>query len=143
MRWIDVGLVILGAAIIVVPYAIIYRRIYGLHQTPYMVMSRGLGFTFHHPIWRAYTLFIEPREWFLQGVGMMQRCPWLVLGFAGVLIAWRDRALALLAFCLVDLLRHVSRLYRPAAERALALQQRALLQMGDAGLRPARGRPAA
>ena len=101
MRLVDVGLVILGAAIVVLPYAVVYRRIYGLHASPYMIMSRQLGFTIHRPIWRAYTLFIEPREWFLQGDGLLQRCPWLILGLGGVLLAWRDRALALLAFCLM------------------------------------------
>ncbi len=101
MRARDVALAILGALIVVLPYAVLYRRIYGLHQTPYMVMSRQMGFTYHHPIWRAFTLFIEPRAWFLQGVGLLQRCPWLILGFGGVLLAWRNRALALLAVCLV------------------------------------------
>jgi hypothetical protein len=101
LQWPDVVLVIAGGLVVVLPYAALHIHIYGWHASPYMVMSRQLGFTVHHPIWRAYTLFIEPREWFLLGNGLLQRFPWLVIGLAGILLAWRDRALALLAFCLV------------------------------------------
>jgi hypothetical protein len=67
-----------------------------------MVMSRQIGFTVHNPIWRAYVLLIEPRQWFFEGQGLMRRMPWLLFGFSGAVWALRrGGAASLLAACLL------------------------------------------
>jgi hypothetical protein len=90
-----------GAAVPVLLYGALYLEIYGLHPTAYMLNSQNIGFTIHNPIWRAYVLLIEPRQWFFAGQGLLNRIPWLIFGFAGALWAWRRAgALALLSACL-------------------------------------------
>jgi len=91
-----------GAALPALPYAVLHLRIYGLHPSPYMTISGRIGLTLHNAVWRAYVLLIEPRQWFFDGRGLVQRMPWLLLGFAGALSAWRrGGAVALLSACLV------------------------------------------
>jgi hypothetical protein len=91
-----------GVLLAVVPYAALHLGIYGLHATQYMLNSRAIGFTLHNPVFRAYVLLIEPKQWFFVGYGLMQRMPWLLFGFAGALVAWRrGTAAALLSVCLI------------------------------------------
>jgi hypothetical protein len=90
-----------GAALPLLPYAALYLRIYGPHPSPYMTVSGEIGFTLHNLVWRAYVLLIEPRQWFFDGHGLVERMPWLLLGFAGALAAWRRGGpVALLSLCL-------------------------------------------
>ena len=97
----DLGLIIAGLALPVLPYAALYLAIYGLHPTAYMINSGNIELTVHNPIWRACVLLIEPRQWFFAGSGILSRIPWLLLGFAGALWAWRKGGvLALLSVCL-------------------------------------------
>jgi hypothetical protein len=101
LSWRDAGLAILGALVLILPYAALHLRIYGPHATAYMADSRNVGFTLHNLAWRAYVLLIEPRQWFFAGQGIIERIPWLLLGFAGSLYALRGRGLdALLSACL-------------------------------------------
>ena len=102
LGWRDVALVAAGVILMVVPYAALYLAIYGPHASPYMLNSRAVGFTVHNPVWRAYVLLIEPRRWFFAGEGLLERAPWLILGFAGALYAWRRGGpAALLSTCLI------------------------------------------
>jgi hypothetical protein len=102
LRWRDVAALIAGIGVLLLPYATLYLAIYGPHPTQYILNSRAVGFTVHNPIWRAYVLLIEPRQWFFAGQGLMARMPWLIFGFAGALwAAWRGGAAALLSVCLI------------------------------------------
>ncbi len=102
MKWRDIALVVAGLALPILPYAALYLVIYGLHPTAYMINSGSIGLTLHNPVWRAYVLLIEPRQWFFAGEGVLERIPWLLFGFAGALWAWRrGAALALLSVCLI------------------------------------------
>lgn len=76
-----------GVAILAVPFAALYLRIYGPHPTEYMVMSRQIGFTFYDLGWKAYVILIEPRAWFLDGEGLLRREPWIALSIAGLVPA--------------------------------------------------------
>jgi hypothetical protein len=81
----------LGAAVAVVPYAVLYLRIYGFHLTPYVLHERTLGFVFSRLGWKTYLLLIEPRPWYTVGESLLTRFPWLVLSFAEfVLLAVRS-----------------------------------------------------
>lgn len=90
-----------GILLLILPYAALHLRIYGPNATTYMINSRYLGFTLHNPLFRAYILLIEPRQWYFAGQGLMRHMPWLLFGFAGMAVAWRrGSALALLSVCL-------------------------------------------
>ncbi len=79
-RWADPPLLLLGAALPLVPYGLLYLRIYGPHPTAYMLNSRGMGFRFD------VLLLIAPRPWFPSGSGLLMRLPWMAAGFAGMLL---------------------------------------------------------
>lgn len=101
LRWRDIVAVAVAVAFVIVPFAVLYLNIYGPRPTPYMITSSTIGFTVHNPLWRAYVLLIEPRQWFFAGHGMLANLPWLVFGFAGAVCAWRyGLPAALLAVCL-------------------------------------------
>jgi hypothetical protein len=87
VRLSDVATVVLGGLLVVVPYGLLYLRIYGWHATAYMVHSRTLGFAFSQLPWKTYVLLIEPHPWFPYGVSLLARCPWLVLALAGIVPA--------------------------------------------------------
>jgi hypothetical protein len=102
LRALHVGAVVLGGLTPLIPYAALYLAIYGPVATPYMVHSKDIGFTLHNLVWRAFVLLLEPRQWFFAGEGLLARIPWLILGFAGALVAWRRMGpTALLAACLI------------------------------------------
>jgi len=77
----------LGGALVMLPYAALYLRIYGLHQTEYVRISRQLGFVPGDFVFKAFVLLIEPRAWFGMGEGVLERAPWIVLGLAGIVSA--------------------------------------------------------
>jgi hypothetical protein len=91
-----------GVLMAALPYAALHLKIYGPNATQYMINSQIMGFTLHNPLFRAYVLLIEPRQWFFAGYGLLQHLPWLLLGFAGALVAWRQGSAALLlSVCLI------------------------------------------
>lgn len=102
-----IGLVAAGGGVLLLPYAALYLAIYGPHPTPYTLHSQEIGFTAQNPVWRAYVLLIEPRQWFFAGRGLFARMPWLILGVAGAIAAWlrpgpaRLLSLCLTAYCLL------------------------------------------
>ncbi len=94
----DIALLAAGALLAAAPYAALHWRIYGLAPSPYMTMSTGLGFTPYDLAWKAYTLLADPRDWFLDGRGLLWRAPWAGLALAGLAVAWaHGRAAGLLA----------------------------------------------
>ena len=82
----DPLLLLLGAALPLVPYGLLYLRIYGPHPTPYMLNSRGIGFRFAELPMKTVLLLIAPRPWFPSGSGLLMRLPWMAAGFAGMLL---------------------------------------------------------
>lgn len=100
-RWADLARCAAGAAAVAVPYAALHLAIYGPVPSEYMVAMRPIGFTFVDLGWRAYVLLIDPTEWFQDGAGLVHHYRWLLLGFAGLLLAPRwGRAAQLLAVTL-------------------------------------------
>ena len=85
-RWADPPPLLLGAALPLVPYGLLYLRIYGAHPTPYMLNSRGMGFRFGELPMKTVLLLISPRPWFPSGSGLLMRLPWMAAGFAGMLL---------------------------------------------------------
>ncbi len=83
----DIALVLAGGALVALPYAALHLAIYGPHATPYMVMSRRYGFAFADLGFKAFVLLQDPTGWFGGGAGLLQRAPWIALGFAGALPA--------------------------------------------------------
>lgn len=92
----------------------LHVMIYGPAASPYMVGASALGFTTANLPWRAFVLLIEPRLWFSDGTGLLQRLPWLVLTLVGLGVVWRFGAAlfsvavaavicVLLYICFVDL----------------------------------------
>lgn len=68
--------------------ATLFVAIYGFGPSPYMLYSAQYGFNFSWLGWKAYVLLVEPRAWFGEGVGLLDAAPWLLLGGAGILVAW-------------------------------------------------------
>lgn len=94
-RW---GLLVAGAAAVLVPIAALHLAIYGPAQSPYMRSSAEIGFTLHDLGWKAYVLLVDPYPWFADGEGLLQHAHWIALGLAGLLPALlrgaKDRLLA-------------------------------------------------
>ena len=76
----------LGAAILLVPYGLLYLRIYGPHPSQYMLNSRVVGFRFAELPLKTVWLLISPRPWFPSGSGLLERLPWIAAGLAGMLL---------------------------------------------------------
>ena len=83
----DAALTILAGVLTGLPYAALYLAIYGAHPTEYMRQSAGIGVTLHDFGWKAYVILADPRAWFRDGEGLLQRLPWVFLGLAGLLPA--------------------------------------------------------
>ena len=77
-----------GAALPLVPYALLYLHIYGAHQTQYMAISRAIGFRFSDLGFKTVVLLIAPQPWFPSGAGLLERLPWMAFGFAGMALLW-------------------------------------------------------
>lgn len=77
---------LLGAVIVVAPYALLHLRIYGPHPSYYELAESGAGFTPSWIGWKLYEIIIASRPWYPGGVSMLQRFPWLLLSFAGLLL---------------------------------------------------------
>jgi hypothetical protein len=84
-----------------VPYLGLHLLIYGAHPSDYMRKAIGIGFTLHHFGWKAYVILVDPRAWVDGGAGLLRRCPWMVLGIAGLLPALLRPKTAMLAATLV------------------------------------------
>ena len=76
----------LGAAVLLVPYGLLYLRIYGMHPSQYTINSRYIGFRFGELPLKTVWLLISPRPWFPFGAGLLERLPWIAAGFAGMLL---------------------------------------------------------
>jgi hypothetical protein len=94
-----------GFSLPLLAYAVLYLRIYGPHESAYMMGAAQTGFTFHDFFWKADVLFINPYPWFWDGTGLLRHAPWLALGLAGLIPAafnWRRAAVpALLAATII------------------------------------------
>jgi hypothetical protein len=98
----DLALLAAGGLTVAVPYGLLHWRIYGLAASPYMAMSTGLGFTPYDLGWKAYTILADPRDWFLDGRGLLWQAPWAALALSGLAVAWaHGRAARLLAVLVV------------------------------------------
>ena len=81
-----------GAVVVAVPEALLWLRIYGPHESQYMLNSRSLGFAFDSIGWKTYLLLLTPRPWFPAGAGIVQRLPWVLPGLGGMLaLPWIAR----------------------------------------------------
>lgn len=88
-RWPDLARCAAGALLVAAPAVTLHLAIYSAAPSPYMIVSREVGFTLTDFAWRAYVLLIDPTEWFQDGHGLIRHYLWLPLGFAGLLLAWR------------------------------------------------------
>ena len=94
-----------GAAVAAVPEALLWLRIYGAHESQYMINSRSLGFAFASLGWKTYLLLLTPRPWFPFGAGLVQRLPWMLPGLAGMLaLPWIARGPARMMLGLLALM---------------------------------------
>jgi hypothetical protein len=77
---------IYGGLCVVVPYVLVYLRIYHFHTTDYFEQSAKIGFVFWNFLWKSYVVFIDPYPWFAEGRGILQRAPWLALAVPALLV---------------------------------------------------------
>jgi hypothetical protein len=97
----DVLVFLLAALVPLAAFAGLYLAIYGPRPSEYMVGQSELGFSFHDFGLKAYLILVDPRAWIGGGQGLIPRCPWLVLGIAGLLTAFRRPVSAMLAAALI------------------------------------------
>lgn len=98
----DIALIAAGGLLLAVPYGLLHWRIYGMQTPPYLAMSAGIGFTLQDLGWKAYVLLVDPRDWFLEGRGLLSLAPYAALAGAGLVVAWaHGRAAGLLAILIV------------------------------------------
>ncbi len=81
----SLGLVILAGVAVIAAYLLLHGAIYGTRPTTYMRMSAEYGVVPTWLAWKAYLILIEPLPWFPFGQGLLQLCPWIVLGTAGLI----------------------------------------------------------
>ena len=97
----DAGAFLTAALVPLAAYGALYLAIHGPHLSEYMRQSRAIGFTLHSLDLKAYLILVDPRAWIGGGEGLIRRCPWLILGLAGLLTALRRPVSAMLAAALV------------------------------------------
>jgi hypothetical protein len=92
----------MGAVLVpLMVYGALHLVIYGPGPSDYMRVAEGIGFTFHNFGLKAYLILVDPRAWIGGGEGLIRRCPWLILGLAGIITALRRQVPAVLALALV------------------------------------------
>jgi hypothetical protein len=101
LRWQDVGVFLAAALAPLAAYGALYLTIYGPHLSEYMREAGAIGFTLHNFGLKAYLILVDPRAWIGGGEGLIRRCPWLILGLAGLLTALRRPVSAMLAAALI------------------------------------------
>jgi hypothetical protein len=74
-----------GAALPVLLYLALHLVIYGVRPADYMVSAAKTGFVFGDLGWKAYVLLIAPQPWFPDAMSLIEKMPWLPIGFAGLL----------------------------------------------------------
>lgn len=84
----DVLRIAIGFSLPVTCYLLAHLCIYGPQASDYMRLSRGLGFSAHGLVWKAYVILVEPRAWFHGGEGLLHHVPWMALGIAGLILAF-------------------------------------------------------
>lgn len=82
-------------------YGALHLVIYGPRPSDYMHVAGSIGFSFHNFGLKAYLILVDPRAWIGGGEGLIRRCPWLILGLAGIITALRRQISAILALALV------------------------------------------
>lgn len=108
MKPLDIVPLLVGGLVASLPEALLWWRIYGWHESPYMEASKELGFSLRGLWWKTYMLLLTPRPWFPTGAGLVERWPWLIPGIAGIVaLPWIERGrtrslLALLAISIVS-----------------------------------------
>lgn len=101
----DLLAMLASAVVVAVPEALLWLRIYGTHESQYMINSRSLGFEFASVGWKTYLLLLTPRPWFPFGAGLVQRLPWILPGLAGMLaLPWISRGPARMMLGLLALM---------------------------------------
>lgn len=101
LRFGDVAQFTVAALLPLASYCALHIAIYGLEPSAYLRGSREIGFTLHNFGLKAYLILIDPYPWIGGGEGLIRRCPWLLLGLAGLLSAVRRPLPAMLAATLM------------------------------------------
>ena len=97
----DVAKFVAAALLPLTLYLTLHIAVFGLQPSGYMRSSRDIGFTFHNFALKAYLILVDPYPWIGGGEGLIRRCPWLLLGVAGLLSALRRPIPAMLAVTLI------------------------------------------
>lgn len=102
----DPAWVAAGLALVLVPAGMLWVRIYGFHASPYMAVSRAIGFRLSGLWWKTYLLLVAAEPWFPDDAGLLERLPWILPGLAAIpVLPWiatgRARGLLVLLAMLV------------------------------------------
>lgn len=97
----DVAVFTVAALVPLAAYGALHLAVYGPRPSDYMRAAGSIGFTLHNFGLKSYLILVDPRAWIGGGEGLLRRCPWLILGFAGLLTAFRRPVTAMLSVALV------------------------------------------
>jgi hypothetical protein len=86
----EIAWIAAGGAVPILVFVMLHVAAHGFRASPYMVNSADIGFSIHAFGWKAFNLLIEPRAWWGDGVGLLQRAPWI--GLALLLLPFALRA---------------------------------------------------
>lgn len=78
---------VMGAALPAAGFGGAYLAIYGLHASPYTLVSAAIGFEWRLLPLRWVTLMIDPQPLFPDGRGLAAVFPWIAPGLAGMVVA--------------------------------------------------------
>lgn len=87
LQWGSVASVLLGGVLVLTPYLLLHWHIYKMQPPDWLRVYGNGGLNFHDFGWKFFVIFIDPRQWFDEGVGILQHSPWIALAFAGIVPA--------------------------------------------------------
>lgn len=88
-----------AAGVVCGAYAALHFRIYGVAPSPYMAHSGAIGLNLADLPRKLYAVLLDPRPFYGEGQGLLQRAPWILLAVPGLALALvtRNRAAVLVA----------------------------------------------
>jgi hypothetical protein len=106
----DFQLFALGCFLVTLPYIALHSCIYGLRPSEYTLNSAGIGFSAYDLGWKAYTILVDPRAWFLDGEGLIGKAPFMALSLGGLAVtsAYGRAARLLVALLVIHFIVYIS-----------------------------------
>jgi hypothetical protein len=84
----------LAAGVVCLAYGLLHTRIYGFAPSPYMVHSGAIGLNLADLPRKLYAVLVDPKPFYGEGQGILQRAPWMILALPALPLAVMKRSVA-------------------------------------------------